>query len=119
MSLTISEFIAALAAEVPEATATLNDHLAEQDGELLLHLLTGDLRLLALDLFSTERTDALTRLLAVIDRAFTDGDENVENAVAVSFLEDLGWWEPQMQPFIEALPEGLFSEVERQRNQTD
>lgn len=118
MSLTASDFIAALTAEVPEAAATLREHLAEQYGDPLLHLLAGDLRLLALDWFRAGRTDALSRLLTLMERSLRDGDEHVENAVAVSFIEDLGWWEPQMQPFIEALPEGLLAEVERQRSQS-
>jgi hypothetical protein len=37
----------------------------------------------------------------------------------VCFVEDLGWWDPAMQPFIEVLPEGLLAEVERQRSNSD
>jgi hypothetical protein len=119
MSLTASEFVTALTAKVPEATTTLSEHLAEQEGELLLHLLAGDLRLLALDWFRAGRTDALGRLLSVMERGLRDGDEYVENAVAVSFVEDLGWWEPGMQPFIKVLPGALVAEVERLRSRSE
>ncbi|MEZ5092989.1 hypothetical protein [Nocardioides sp.] len=119
MSLTASEFVTALTAEVPETTATLGRHLADQRSELLLHLLAEDLRLLALDWFGAGQTDALSRLLSVMERGLRDGDENVENAVAVSFVEDLGWWEPEMQPFIQVLPGGMLAEVERQRSHSE
>lgn len=116
MSLTASEFVAVLTAEVPGTATTLVEHLDDQAGELLLHLLVGDLRLLALEWFRAGRTDDLSGLLVVLERGLRHGDQQVENAVAVSFVEDLAWWEPEMQPFIEALPEGLLAEVERQRS---
>ncbi len=116
MSLTASEFVIALAAHVPESTVTITEHLADQDGELLLHLLMGDLRLLAIDWFRTGQTDSLERLLTVLEQGVGQGDEYVANAVAVSFVEDLGWWEPEMQPFMDALPAGLLAQVKRQRS---
>jgi hypothetical protein len=116
MSLATSKFVTVLAAEVPEATDTINAHLADQEGALLLHQLTGDLRLLAIDWFRTGRSDALGRLLSVLERGLREGDEYVGNALAVSFVEDLGWWEPEMEPFIATLPAGLLAEVERQRS---
>ncbi|WP_300389881.1 hypothetical protein [uncultured Nocardioides sp.] len=119
MSLTASQFVSALTAQAPETVTTLSEHLADQEGELLLHLLVGDLQILALDCFRTGRTDTLSRLLSVLERGLRDGDEYVENAVAVSFVEDLGWWDPAMQPFIEVLPEGLLAEVERQQSRSD
>lgn len=119
MSLTASEFVTALTAEVPEAQTTLVEHLADHEGEVLMHLLAGDLRLLALGWFRVGRTAALRRLLSVLERGLREGDEYVENAVAVSFVEDLGWWEPEMQPFIEVLPEGLLAEVARQRSHVE
>lgn len=115
MPLTASEFVASLSAQVPETAATINEHLAD-NGELLLHVLVGDLRLLAIDWFRTDQTDALRRLLSDLEQGVGHGDERVENAIAVSFVEDMGWWEPEMQPFMESLPEGLLAEVERQRS---
>ena len=112
MSLTASEFVTSLRADVPETNDTINDHLADQEGELLLHVLTADLRRLAIDWFRTGRIDATERLLSVLDRGFREGDEYVQNAVAVSFVEDLGWWEPEMQPRIETLPGALAHEIE-------
>lgn len=72
MSLSTSEFIAALASEVPETTGTLSAHRADQEDELLLHLFAGDLRLPAYDWFRVGRIDALGRLLSVLGRGLSE-----------------------------------------------
>jgi hypothetical protein len=92
----------------------MREHLEDNEG-VLLHLLSADLRRYAIKAFDTGRTDVLQRLLGVLDRALVDGDEYVNNAVAVSFVEDTGWWEPAMQPFIESWPLSLQAEARRQR----
>ena len=94
----------------------VEEHVADQGGELLLHLLMGDLRRLAIAAFDRGDGDLLQRLLSVLDAALRDGDERVENAVAVSFVEDTGWWEPEMQPFMATWPNALQAEAEKQKN---
>jgi hypothetical protein len=111
-----SDFVDLVTEHVPEARPTVSEHLDDSEGELLLHLLMADLRRLALAWFSEGAADRLERLLAVIDAGLSEGDERVENAVAVSFVEDAGWWEPSTQGFIAVWPSGLVNEVERQRN---
>ncbi len=101
--MTADDFLAALAIEVPETQQVVKDHLKD-NGPLLLHLLTADLRRFAIDAFASGHRDVLGRLLALIDRALRDGVDDVNNAVAVSFVEDTGWWDPAMRPFIEAWP---------------
>jgi hypothetical protein len=54
-------------------------------------------------------------LLVVMDKGLREGDEDVENAVAVSFVENTGCWDPAMLPFIATWPEDLKAEAERQR----
>ena len=93
MALTAPEFVSRLSSQVPESSPTLREHHDEQEGELLLHLLVADLRRLALAWFEEGRTDALGRLVDLLDTGLREGDEYVENAIAVSFVEDLGWWE--------------------------
>jgi hypothetical protein len=44
-----------------------------------------------------------------------EGDERVENAVAVSFVEDTGWWESDMVAFVASWPTPLRAEADRQR----
>lgn len=45
-----------------------------------------------------------------------EGDERVENAVAVSFVEDTPLWDESRHAFIERWPPALSAEAERQRN---
>lgn len=112
--MTADEVVAALATEVPEVQPIVDEHLRDND-ELLLHLLTCDLRRYAVEAFESGQTEVLRRLLAVLDRAFLDGDDQVTNAVAVSFVEDSGWWESDTRPFIESWPPGLQAEARRQQ----
>jgi hypothetical protein len=44
-----------------------------------------------------------------------DGDEDVDNAISTSFVEDTCWWDPSMEPFKSEWPPGLTEELERQR----
>jgi hypothetical protein len=93
-----------------------DDHLEANDG-LLLHLLTADLRRFAVQSFDAGPRDVLEGLLAVVDDALREGTDDVKNAVAVSFVEDTGWWDLATRPFIEVWPAALEAEVERQRSQ--
>jgi hypothetical protein len=110
-----SEFLAALRSQVPEVETTIDEHLAEYEGELLLHLLLGDLLRVAIGWFAGGRNDELARLLLVLERGVNDGDGYVENAVAVSFVEDTGWWDDSMRGFVASWPKGLVNEAKRQR----
>jgi hypothetical protein len=99
-------------ARVPEVETTVRQHT--DDHELLLHLLVADLRRLAIQWWGEGRNEPLERLLRVVEVGLREGDEQVENAVAVSFVEDTGWWDESMQPFIAQWPTGLADEIERQ-----
>ncbi len=113
--MTRGRFLVALLASLPEASPLVAEHLDDQEGTLLLHLLVADLRRFLLDAWKRQDHDVLQRGLALLDGALTTGDEYVENAVAVSFVEDIGWWEPEVQPFLATWPAGLVAEVERLR----
>lgn len=112
--MTAEDLLAALAREVPEVQPVVREHLKDND-ELLLHLLTDDLRRFAIEAFDSGRTEVLERLLALLDRAFVHGDNYVTNAIAVSFVEDTGGWDPAMQTFIDSWPPGLKDEARRQK----
>jgi hypothetical protein len=115
VALTATDFLDTLAREVPETHPVMAEHLKDNDG-LLLHPLTADLRRYAIQSFDSGQSDVLDRLLAVIDMALRDGTDDVQNAMAVSFVEDTGWWDLAMQPFIAVWPSSLRAEAERQRN---
>jgi hypothetical protein len=115
--MTQGRFVAGLLSSVPEASPLVAEHLDDQNGSLLLHLLVADLRRFLLDAWQRRDDDLLRRGLAFLDAALITGDESVENAVAVSFVDDIGWWESAVQPFIATWPAGLVTEVERLRAQ--
>lgn len=116
VTMTATDFLDALARDVPETQPVVVEHLEDNDG-LLLHLLTADLRRFAIQSFDSGQNDVVDRLLALIDVALRDGTDDVQNAMSVSFVEDTGWWDPTTQPFIDAWPAGLRAEVETQRSQ--
>jgi hypothetical protein len=48
VAMTPNEFVERVTANVPEAEAIIREHLEDNDGELLLHLVIADLRRLAI-----------------------------------------------------------------------
>jgi hypothetical protein len=115
VKMTSGGFVVGLLAALPEASLVVRQHLDDHDGSLLLHLLVADLRRLLLDAWARGDEALGQRGLAFLDSALAAGDDRVSNAVAVSFVEDIGWWETEMQPFLTTWPGGLLAEVERQR----
>lgn len=112
--MTPDEFVAHLKRDVPEVRQLILEHLEGND-EILLHVLTAELRRHATEAFDAGRSPELFRLHGVFNAALIEGDDDVENAIAVSFVEDTGWWDPAMQSFIEAWPPDLRREAERQQ----
>ena len=106
-------FVVELLARVPEAEATVREHYEDHD-ELLVHLLLPDLLRLAVVLFHAGDTEAERRLLDVVERALTHGDEALENAVCVSFVEGAGGWPGETADFLASWPEALLAELRRQ-----
>jgi len=115
VTITVTEFVDLLTQSCPETLPIVAEHLTDNDNEVLLHILIADVRRFSIERFEDHDTAVLRRCLDVVARGLTDGDEHVENAVAVSFVEDTGWWEPLMQPFMATWPAPLRDEAERQR----
>jgi len=55
----------------------------------------------------------------VFDTGLREGDERVENAVAVSFVEDTPWWDPDRSAFIASWSPALRAEAERWRSEAE
>lgn len=91
------------------------EHLADHE-EVLLHVLTARVRDRAIEEFDNGDRGVAGRIAGVYERGITEGDERVENAAAVSFVEDTPIWEPARSAFIQSWPEALRAEAERQRN---
>ncbi|MDQ3643705.1 MAG: hypothetical protein M3450_20120 [Actinomycetota bacterium] len=112
--MTSTEFVEGLVGMAAETRALVDEHLKDHYGEVLLHLLIGDLRRFLLAAFKQGDERVLQRCLDHLDLALRDGDSEVENAVAVSFVEATGWWDPSMRAFIDTWPPALRAEADRQ-----
>ena len=104
-----------LARTCPETQRLIDEHLADHDGKLLLHLLVADVRRLVLSAFGASNRDVAHRCLLVISHALTEGNDYIRNAIAVSFVEDTGLWDADVGPFIDSWPAPLRTEAEYQR----
>jgi hypothetical protein len=113
--LTSADFVQGLVDNVPEIEPTLTEHLAD-NGELLLHVFVARVRDAAIIGFENGDRDLSDRIVEVVDVGLRDGDEQVRNAVAVSFVEGTQWWEPNRAAFIRSWPPDLRGEAERQKD---
>lgn len=112
---TYSNFVDLLISRVPEFEPVAREHLEDND-ELLPHLLVSDTLYFAERAFADEEFEVLGRLLTFLDEALTNGEEWIENAVALSFVENSEWWNPEKAGFLATWPDGLRAELEQQRN---
>ena len=108
------DFVSRVRAADPRLDALVDEHLADND-EMLLHLLVADLRRCAEAAHESRDFDLRDSVLALMDSALADGDVALDNAVAVSFVEDSAWWEPGKEEYLEAWPSTLTDELNRQR----
>jgi hypothetical protein len=108
--MTLEDLVEALRHGVPEVHDLLRDHLAELPGgdEFVL---MGLLRVRALELFDAGELEALDRLLALVDQALSDGDEELADAVASDFIAATAPWEPVMDAFVSAWPVHLRAQA--------
>jgi hypothetical protein len=90
-----SAFIAELLAIVPELQPPYLEHLDGNFGELLPHVFFGDVTDWAVEQHAATKhgslaaEEALTRLLNFLESGYPAGDSEVQNLIAVSFLENL------------------------------
>jgi hypothetical protein len=111
--ITRGAFIDRLEAEVPEATSVVAEHLADNDGELLVHLLFSDLLRLTVSNFHNGQLGVTDRLLAFVDRCLREGDDYIINAVSVSFVEHFGALPGETDELLDRWPTGLHQELGR------
>jgi len=75
----------------PSFEPVLAEHLSDNDGELLPHLLMGDLLRFVGARVGKQANDSVevVLLLDLLEREVAGGNADTENVIAVSFLEDL------------------------------
>ena len=108
---TIDELVRDLIVAAPELDAVRREHLADND-ELLPHLLFGDVTR-----WVVER-GPVPELLAVLEHHMEAGDEEVQNVIAVSFLENLLGDDPGERAVQAALGPRLKAEFDAMENWT-
>lgn len=106
------DFVDELMVAVPESEGLVLAHLADND-EMLLHLLMSDLLRLTVSAFSEGKAEAADRLLAFVDRCLRYGDEDVANAVSVSFVENYGALPGECEGLLARWPPALRAELHR------
>jgi hypothetical protein len=85
--ITYADLTERLVAAVPEFGPVLAEHRADNDGEVLSHLLFWELGQFALDAHRRADGELGGRVLDFLEQALADGDGTVENVVLVSFVE--------------------------------
>ncbi|MCP4965810.1 MAG: hypothetical protein GY926_11290 [bacterium] len=105
--LTYGAIHAALVDAVPEFRPELEEHLSDHDGEVLPHLLFGDLTRFVLAARDRGDHALVERCLAFLESVVRSPRHRLLNLVAVSFVENVGPWQPGMASFIEGWPEEL------------
>ena len=100
--------------DVPEFANAIDEHLAYYD-ELLIHVLFGDLARACLTAWRSGDVEFNRRVLALLEEAYDEhNDEDyVSNAVAVSFVEDIGPWDPSVSEFVAEWPPALLRNARR------
>jgi len=86
------------------------------DGELLLHVLFGDLTrfVVAAEAAGDERL--VERCLRAIERLIAEVDEKTQELVGVSFVENIAWEEDPLSSEVRGrLPPRLAAELRAQR----
>src|SRR5688572_17197555 len=102
---TIDDLVRDLVDAAPELDAVLQEHLADND-ELLPHVLFGDVtRWLG-------EHGPNAAVLAVLEHHMAAGDDDVQNVLAVSFLENLVAGEPSDDAIRAALGPRLRAELD-------
>jgi hypothetical protein len=113
--MTKDEFVARLLVACPESQPIVDEHLADFENDILLHLLIADVRRFAIAAFEAGDIDVLRRCLDAVGTGMSDGDDYVQNAIGVSFVEDTPLWDATMGPYLATWPVPLKEEAEHQR----
>lgn len=100
----------------PELQSLLDEHIQQYD-ELLPHVFFGDVTRFVMDRVRTEgraanRDAVVRRILGFLEEAMTSSDENVQELVSLSFLENLDPSDPAYEELKAMLGPNLGRELE-------
>jgi hypothetical protein len=97
--------------EIPEFRPAYDEHVAAMEGEVLNHMLFGDLSRFTLKAYRDGDLDLVRRILRLMERLMAEGDDLTTELVVVSFVEDIapedadeaffGLYGPLVRPWFE------------------
>lgn len=112
-----ADFAARARSTDARVAAVIDEHLIDNEDELLLQLLVADLGRQVRAAHDTHDFRLRDALLALLDWGLTEGDEALDNAISISFVEDTGWWESGLDEYLASWLLALTAELARQRGE--
>jgi hypothetical protein len=106
----VADFVARLTSASPELTEVYRQHIADQ-GELLPHVLMGEVTRLVVASVSHEQADWLPALLKQLEAGLVSGDGDIAELIGVSFVENLSGENAALKNLVPAMGEALRREV--------
>jgi hypothetical protein len=111
-----SSIIDVLRERIPEFGPSIDESIGIDEGEVLPHVIFGDLTRFVLGARDRGDDQVVRRCLDFLDEALRDGDPLVQNLVQVSFVENVGPFVGDVATFVRTWPTALGREAERQRD---
>lgn len=110
MSDSVADFIIRLTSISNELTAVYREHMADQ-GELLPHVLMGEVTRWVTVNTSSELPNWLPEFLQQLEVGLVFGDNDIANLIAVSFVENLLGEDATIHALLPLMGEALRKEV--------
>jgi hypothetical protein len=106
----VTDFVARLTSGSPELTEVYRQHVADQ-GELLPHVLMGEITRFVVASVGNEHADWLPGLLRRIEAGLLSGDGDIAELIGVSFVENLSGENAALKNLVPVMGEALRREV--------
>jgi hypothetical protein len=110
MTSPVLDFVCRLTSTSRELTEVHRKHIADQ-GELLPHVLMGEIARLVIASASREQPAWLPKLLQQLEVGLLSGDSDVAELIGVSFVENLSGENAALKTLIPTMGETLRREV--------
>jgi hypothetical protein len=106
----VADFVRRLASMSPVLTDVYRQHLADQ-GDLLPHVLMGDITRAAIAGANDRKANWLPTLLEQLEAGLASGDDDIVELIGVSFVENLSGESSAIRALIPSMGEALRKEV--------
>ena len=106
----VADFVTRLTSTSLELADVYREHIADQ-GELLPHVLMGEITRLVIANAGREQADWLSTFLQQLEAGLVSGNDDIAELVAVSFVENLSGENAVIQTLLPTMGEALRREV--------